>query len=83
MRLSVGKCYNVTMLHRKRVEGGFLLYIYYILIYYPYIPQNRGDFCGENGVDFREKWAKNGEKRKEKCVIVRKRGYRDKGDVTM
>ena len=65
MRLSAEKCYNVTMLHRKRVEGVFLLYIYYILIYSPLIPQNRVIFCGENGVDFREKGGKNGEKRKE------------------
>ena len=56
------KCYNVTMLHRKRVEGVFF---YYILIYSPFIPQDRGNFCGENGVDFREKGGKNGEKRKE------------------
>lgn len=59
------KCYNVTMLHRKRVEGVFFYYIYYILNTPPLSPKIGEIFVAKNGVDFREKGTKNGEKRKE------------------
>ena len=72
MRMSVEKCYNVTMLHRKRVEGVFLLYIYYILIYSPFIPQNRGNFSVEKRGNFRKKGAKKAEKRKKVRDCVKK-----------
>ena len=72
MRLSAEKCYNVTMLHRKRVEGVFLLYIYYILIYSPYIPQNRGNFVVKNGVIFGKRGQKTEKTERKVCDCAKK-----------
>ena len=74
------QCYNVTP--EKSRRGSFIIYIYYINILPLYPPKSGEFFVAKTGWIFGKRGQKT-EKTERKCVIVRKRGYKDNRDVTM